>query len=178
VTCSHMAPDGPGASEVRRDPPCRDDPPRRPVEHEPSPRHFFDGSDHPDSDSMQRHSSRARLMTSTSTPSAPQGDRLRRRPAAPLIFDHLGRRSPGRTCFPPHWRGSRAGLRRGRGCEDSPEPPREHNTVLEPPGRSELAPESAERREPAFELVGAKRAAPEPGSSDRSAKRTWVHSKM
>jgi hypothetical protein len=60
----------------------------------------------------------------------------------------------------------------------APEPLREHSTVLEPAGRSELAPESAERREPAFELVRGKRAAPEPGSSDRSAKRTWVHSKM
>jgi hypothetical protein len=37
VTRSHMVPGGPGTSEVRRDPPRRDDPPRRPLEHEPPP---------------------------------------------------------------------------------------------------------------------------------------------
>jgi hypothetical protein len=54
-------------------------PPRRQVnpprwsEERPAPaRQLFDGSDHPDSDSLQRHWSQARSIDSASTPSTPQ----------------------------------------------------------------------------------------------------------
>jgi hypothetical protein len=73
VTHSHMTPGSPGAFEVRRDPPHRDDSPRRPAEHESSSRHLFDGSDHSDADSLQRRPSRARSKTPTSMLSALQG---------------------------------------------------------------------------------------------------------
>jgi hypothetical protein len=73
ATHSRMAPCGSGASEVRRDPPRRVDLPMRPEEHKPSPRHLFDGFDRLDTDSLQRHPSRARSTSSTSTPSTPQG---------------------------------------------------------------------------------------------------------
>jgi hypothetical protein len=43
------------------------------VEHEPSPHHFFNGSDRPDADSLHRRSSRARSMTPMSTLGALQG---------------------------------------------------------------------------------------------------------
>jgi hypothetical protein len=46
VIRSHTMPGVPCASERRRDPPHRDDPPKRPAEHKPSPCHLFDGSDH------------------------------------------------------------------------------------------------------------------------------------
>jgi hypothetical protein len=72
VTRSRTAPGGSSASEVRRDPPRRVDPPRRPEQQEPSPRHLFDGSDRTDTDSMQRRLSWARSTSSASTLSAPQ----------------------------------------------------------------------------------------------------------
>jgi hypothetical protein len=97
VTRSHMAPGGPCASEGRRDPPRKDDPPKRPTEHEPSPHHLFDGSDHPDVDSLKRLSSKAR-----STPPVS--------PAMPPVFKHPVRRGPICACSTLRRRGSRAGL--------------------------------------------------------------------
>jgi hypothetical protein len=94
--------------------------PRRPEEHEPSPRHLFNDSDHPDRDSLKRRPSRARLTTPALTPNVPQGGGFGCHPTAPPIFDHLGWQSPERTCFPPCRRGPRAGLRCGRGRKDSP----------------------------------------------------------
>jgi hypothetical protein len=67
-----MAPDGPSAPEVRRDPPRRADPSRRSEERTTPSRHLFDGSDRPDANSLQRHRSRARSTDSVLTPSAPQ----------------------------------------------------------------------------------------------------------
>jgi hypothetical protein len=73
VTRSRTAPRGSGTLEGQRDLPRRDDPPRWPVEHEPSPHHLFDSSDRQDADSLQRRSLRARSTMPASTPSVPQG---------------------------------------------------------------------------------------------------------
>jgi hypothetical protein len=67
-----MEPSDPRASEARRDPPCRADPPRQSEERATPCRHLFDGSDRPDSDPLQRRPSRARSIGSASTLSALQ----------------------------------------------------------------------------------------------------------
>jgi hypothetical protein len=67
-----MAPGGSSASESRQDPPRQADLPRRTEERATPHRHLFDGSDHPDSDSLQRRPSRARSTGSASMPSAPE----------------------------------------------------------------------------------------------------------
>jgi hypothetical protein len=72
VARPRMGPGGSSASEARRDPPCRVDPPRRSEERATPPCHLFDGSDRPDLDYLQRRPSRARSTGSASTPSAPQ----------------------------------------------------------------------------------------------------------
>jgi hypothetical protein len=65
-----MAPSGTGAPRVAESPPRQADPPRR-LEERPTPvRPLFDGSDHPDSNSLQRRQSRARSIDSASAPSA------------------------------------------------------------------------------------------------------------
>jgi hypothetical protein len=58
----------------RRDPPHRDDLPRRSTERDSSSRHSFNDVEHPDSDSLRRHSSsKARSTPPASAPSVPQG---------------------------------------------------------------------------------------------------------
>jgi hypothetical protein len=72
ATRSHMAPHGSGASDARRDPPRRVDPPRRSEERGPKSRHLFNGFDRPDTDSLQRRPSQARSTGLVSKPSTPQ----------------------------------------------------------------------------------------------------------
>jgi hypothetical protein len=67
-----VVPSGTGAPESQRDSPHQADPLRR-SEEGPAPAcQLFDGSDCPDSDSLQRRRLRARSNDSVSTPSAPQ----------------------------------------------------------------------------------------------------------
>jgi hypothetical protein len=66
ATRSRTAPSSSGASEARRDLP------RRSEERAPPSRHLFNGSDCPDTDSLQKRPSRARSTSSASTPSAPR----------------------------------------------------------------------------------------------------------
>jgi hypothetical protein len=61
-----------GASEPQRAPPRQADPPRRSEERPALVHQLFDGSDRPDSESLQRHRLRAKSTNSASTPSAPQ----------------------------------------------------------------------------------------------------------
>jgi hypothetical protein len=69
-----VAPSGTGASETQRAPPRQADPPppRRSEERAAPVRQLYDGSDRPDSDSLQRRQSRVKSTDSASTPSAPQ----------------------------------------------------------------------------------------------------------
>jgi hypothetical protein len=72
IVRSRVAPSGMGTPEVQRAPPCQVGPPRR-SEEQPAPdRQLFDGSDLPDSHSLQRRRSRARSTDSASTLSAPR----------------------------------------------------------------------------------------------------------
>jgi hypothetical protein len=66
-----VAPSGTSASEPQRTAPRQADPPRRSEERPASARQIYDGSDRPDSDSLQRRRSRARSSDSASTLSAP-----------------------------------------------------------------------------------------------------------
>jgi hypothetical protein len=68
--CSRAAPSRTGASEPQRPVPRHADPPRRSEERPVSARQLYDGSDHPDSDSLQRRQSRRRSSDSASMPSA------------------------------------------------------------------------------------------------------------
>jgi hypothetical protein len=66
----HAMPSGTCASEPQRSMPRQVDPPRRSEERPASARQLYDGSDRPDSDSLQRRRSRGRSSDSASTPSA------------------------------------------------------------------------------------------------------------
>jgi hypothetical protein len=68
---SRATPSLTGASESQRPVPRPGDPPRRSEERPTSARQLYDGSDHPDSDSLQRRRSQGRSSDSASTPSAP-----------------------------------------------------------------------------------------------------------
>jgi hypothetical protein len=66
-----VAPSRTGAPESQRAPPHQADPPRQSEERPAPVRQLFDGSDCPDSDSLQRRRSRARSTDSASTLSVP-----------------------------------------------------------------------------------------------------------
>jgi hypothetical protein len=70
MTRSRATPGGTDAPEPRRPTPRQADPPRRLEERPPSARQIYDGSERPDSDSLQRRRSRGRSSDSASTPSA------------------------------------------------------------------------------------------------------------
>jgi hypothetical protein len=67
----HVVPRGMGASETKRYVPRQADPPSRSEERPASARQLYDGSDRPDSDSLQRRGSWGRSSDSTSMPSTP-----------------------------------------------------------------------------------------------------------
>jgi hypothetical protein len=55
AVCHHVAPSGTGTSEPQRSASRQADPARRSQERLTSARQLYDGSNHPDSDSLQRH---------------------------------------------------------------------------------------------------------------------------
>jgi hypothetical protein len=173
VTHSHTALGGPHASEGRRDPPRRDDPPKQPTEHEPSPRHLYDNSDHSDADSLRWCSSKVRSTPPASAPSAPQGADLSVPPAAPPIFNHPGRQGPD-VHVSLSWRGSGADLYRGGGWEDSPRAIKGAKRQPRAGGGRWASPRASRVLELASESAGAKRSAPKQGSSDRPVKQSRV----
>jgi hypothetical protein len=69
-TRSRTTPSGTGTPEPPRSTPHQFDPPRRSEERSVLVRQLYDGSDSPDSDSLQRRRSRGRSSDSTTTPSA------------------------------------------------------------------------------------------------------------
>jgi hypothetical protein len=85
-TRSRTAPSGTGTPEPPRSAPRQIDPPRRSEEHSVPVRQLYDGSDRPDSDSLQRRRSRGRSSDSMLTPSAVQ---VAEPSAAPLCLQLL-----------------------------------------------------------------------------------------
>jgi hypothetical protein len=71
MTRSRATPSGTGAPEPRRPAPRQVDHPRRSEGRLSSARQLYDGSERPDSDSLQRRRSRGRSSNSASTPNVP-----------------------------------------------------------------------------------------------------------
>jgi hypothetical protein len=162
-----VAPSRTGASESQRAAPRQTDPPRR-SECQAPVCQLFDGSDRPNSDSLQRHRSRAKSTDSASTPSALQ------------VVD---------SCTAP--RRLRSLLIRGGGTPDvhvslitgggqgpTPTIAEAGGSAHERTGERIAAVEVADRSGVAPELAGSKHAAPEQGSSGRPTKKSRVRSKM
>jgi hypothetical protein len=131
-------------------------------------RQLLDGSDCPDSDSLQRHRSRARSRDSASTPSAPQ---VAESSAAPRRLQSLLIR--GGEAPDVH-----VSLVDGEGQGSIPAVSKVGGSTPEQLGERGAAVEVANRSWAALESVGSKRAALEQGSSGRLAKKSRVHSKM
>jgi hypothetical protein len=163
-----VAPSRTGASESQRAAPRQTNPPRR-SEECPAPVHqLFDGSDHPNSDSLQRHRSRAKSTDSASTPSALQ---VVDSCAAPRRLRSLLIRGGGTPDV-------HVSLIAGGGQGPTPTIAEVGGSAHERTGERIAAVEAADRSRAAPELAGSKHAAPEQGSSGRPTKKSRVRSKM
>jgi hypothetical protein len=130
---------------------------------------IYDGSDHPDSDSLQRRRSRGRLSDSASTLSA-----------APRRLQSLLIRGGGAPdihvpLIASGGHGQNPAVAEAGGI--SPKQTGENVATVEAADRSREAPETTGSRRAAPEQVS-KRAAPEQGMSDRPVKKAQVRSKM
>jgi hypothetical protein len=142
-----------------------------------SVRQLYDGSDRPDSDSLQRCRSRGRLSDSASTPSVPPAAEPS---VAPRRLQSLLIRGGGAPDVP-------VPLVAVGGHSSTPAVTEVGGTSPEPTGGSVAAVEAADRSREAPETVGSRRAAPEQGlkratpeqgMSDRPVKEARVCSKM
>jgi hypothetical protein len=177
VVRSRAVPSGASASESQRSAPRQADPPRRSEERPTSACLLYDGSDRPDSDSLQRCRSRGRSSDSASTPSAlPVAEPS----AAPRRLQLLLIRGGGApdvhvSLIASGGHGPTPAVAEARGTTS--EHMGESVAAVEAAGRSGAAPETAGPRR-AVPEQGSKRAAPEQGTSDRLVKKARVHSKM
>jgi hypothetical protein len=177
MTRSRATPGGTGAPELRRPVPRQAGPPRRSEERSSSARQLYDGSEHPDSDSLQRRRSWGRSSDSVSTPSAPP---VAEPSAAPQRLQSLIIRGGGApvvhvSLVAGGGQGSSPAVAQARGL--APECARGSATATEVAGQSGAATESVGSRRAAPEH-GPKHAAPELGLSDRPVKKARVRSKM
>jgi hypothetical protein len=163
-----VAPSNTGASESQRVAPRQADPPRRSEERPAPVRQLFDGSDRPDSDSLQRRRSRVKLTDSALTPSAPQVVYSGTTPRHLQLLLIRGSGAPD----------VHISLVVGGGQRPTPAIPDAGGSAPERSGERIAAVEAADRSGAALELAGSKRAAPEQGSSGRPAKKSRVCSKM
>jgi hypothetical protein len=172
-----VASGGTGTSESQRTSPCQADPPRRSKEQPASARQLYDGSDRPDSDSLQRCRTRGEvdgLCVDTTTLQVVESGGTTRYLQSLLI---QGGRAPdvhvslvagggqGPTPIIAGVRGS------------APERTGERVATVEAADRSRAAPESVGSKRAGPEQ-GSKRVAPEQGSSYHLTKKPWVRSKM
>jgi hypothetical protein len=142
--------------------------PSRLSEERPTPvRQLFDGSDRPNSDSLQRRRSRAKSTDSASTPSAAQAVDSG---AAPRHLQSLLIRGGGAPDV-------HVSLVAGGG-QGPTSAIAETGGALERSGERIAAVKVADRSRTAPELAGSKRAALEQGSSGRPTKKSRARSKM
>jgi hypothetical protein len=94
-TRSRRVPSRTGAPELQRCAPCQTDPLRWSEERSVSVCQLYDGSDRPDSNSLQRRRSRGRSSDSATTPSAPPAAESS---AAPRCLQSLLIRGGGAGC--------------------------------------------------------------------------------
>jgi hypothetical protein len=175
---SRTVPSGAGASEPQRSAPRQVDPPRRSEEQPTTARLLYDGSDRPDSDSLQRRRSRGRSSDSASTPSAPP---VAEPSAAPRRLQSLLIRGGGASDVHVSLVTSGGHSPTPAVAEvggTAPEPMGESVATVEAVGRSEAAPEMTGSQCATPKSVGLKRATPQQGMSDRPVKKARVHSKM
>jgi hypothetical protein len=165
---TRMEPSRTGSSRSQRAVPRQADPPRRSAERPAPVCQLYDGSDRPESDSLQRHRSRAKSTDSVSTLSAPQavdsGVTLR-------CLQSLLIRGGG--ALDVH-----VSLVAGGGQGPTPAVAEADRSAPERSGERVSAVEAADRSGATPELAGSKCAAPEQGSSGRPAKKSRVRSKM
>jgi hypothetical protein len=175
---SRAVPSGTDASKPQRSVPRQVDPPRRSEELPVPTRQLYDGSDRPDSDSLQRCRSRGSSSDSVSTPSAPP---VAEPSAAPRHLQSLLIRGGGApdvhvSLVTGGGHGPTPTIVEAR--VSAPERAGESVATVEAVGRSGAAPETAGPKRIAPEMAGSKRAAPEQGSSDRLVKRARVRSNI
>jgi hypothetical protein len=108
MTPSRATPGETGASKSQRPAPRQADPPRMSEERSPSARQINEGSERPDSDSMQRHRSRGRSSASALTSSATPAAEPSAAPRALAVATHPGQRSTGSSRTPCLQRGLRS----------------------------------------------------------------------
>jgi hypothetical protein len=177
MTRSRATPGGTGAPEPRRPAPRQADPLRRSEERPSSARQIYDGSEHPNSNTLQRRRSRGRSSDSMSTTSAPPvaepsaaprrlQSLLIRGGGAPKV--HVSLVASGGQGPPP------AVVEVGGSASERA---RDKAATIEAVGQSGAAPESVGPRRAAPEQ-GSKRTTPELSLSDRSVKKARVRSKM
>jgi hypothetical protein len=168
VVHPRAVPSGAGASESQRSAPRQVDPSRRPEERPASARQLYDGSDRPDSDSLQRGRSRGKSSDSASTPSAPQAAESGAAPRRLQLLLIQGGGAPD----------VHVSLVAGGGQGPTPAVAEADRLAPERSGERVSAVEAADRSGATPELAGSKCAAPEQGSSGRPAKKSRVRSKM
>jgi hypothetical protein len=139
---------------------------------------LYDGSDRPDTDSLQRRRSRGRSSDSASTPSATP---VAEPSAAPRHLQLLlirGGRAPDVhvSLVVGEGHGLTPTIAEAGGL--APKRMGESAATVEAATRSGVAPETAGPNPAATESVGSKRAAPQQGMSDRPVKKARVRSKM
>jgi hypothetical protein len=176
-TRSRMAPSGTGAPKLPRSAPRHIDPPRRSEECSVPVRQLYDGSDRPDSDSLQRRRSRGRSLDSMSTPRAVP---VAEPSAAPrrlqsLLIQGGGAPDVHVPLIAGGGRGPSPAVAEARGA--APEQMGENVATVEAADQSRKASEMAESSCTVPEQ-GSKRATPEQGMLDRPVKRARVCSKM
>jgi hypothetical protein len=153
-----VVPSRTGASETQRSVPRLVDPPRRSEERPTPARLLYDGSDHPDSDSLQRHRSRGMSSDSVSTPSTPP---VAEPSATPRRLQSLLIRGGGAPDV-------HVSLVTGGGHGPTLTTTEAGGSVLERMGESAAAVEAAGQSGAAPKTAGPKRAAPEPAGSKRA----------
>jgi hypothetical protein len=154
-----LVPSEMGASVPQRSAPRPVDPPRRSEERPASARQLYDGFNHADSDSLQRHRPRGRSSDSASTPSAPP---VAEPSAAPRCLQSLLIRGGGAPDV-------HVSLVAGGGHGSTPAVAEDGGSAPERMGESAAAVEVAARSGVAPEMAGLKRAAPESVGSKRAA---------
>jgi hypothetical protein len=177
MTRSRATPSGTGATESHRAAPRQADPPRRSKERSLSARQIYDGSERPDSNSLQRRRSRGRSSDLASTLIVPP---VAEPSAAPRRLQSLLIRGGGApeihvSLVASGGPGSSPAVVEPGGS--SSERARESVAATEAASQSGAGPEAAGPRCTIPEQ-GSKRATPELGLSDRSVKKARVRSRM
>jgi hypothetical protein len=168
TVCTRAEPSRTGATGSQSAAPRQANPPRWSEERPAPARQLYDGSDCPDSDSLQRCRSRAKSTDSASTPSAPQAVDSSATSRCLQSFLIQGGGTPD----------VHVSLVAGGGQGPTPAVAEADGSAPERTGEHIADVEAASRSRAALESASSKRVAPDQGSSGRPAKKPRVRSKM